>query len=234
MIKTKPRYRVKFSIITAVAVSAAFFALAVYDIHLTRSGRPLPPWVYPLIGVGMVATIVWSYSMHRKAITGKRLAWLQSVGMTVEQREKYWGLKGIYKGYFMRLFINPESRFSYRQGPDLCVMVYFTPMRRSDGKRDIALLRKMEEDLTASIFDFRLIEWHCGAIHIARYAPYRWFSGQRMVQRNIDKVIDKVKEHGLRPWPEDEVEAWISRSPDLHGPDIDTFQAAYPAPTEER
>lgn len=219
----------KHSLISVLVISIVLFLLALIGIDLSRGSHGLPAVKYLVVGGVLLVLLLWSNYLHRNAIERGRLRWLQDLGLIVENRKRYWGYKGDYKGYFVRLFVHPESRLHRLPLPDLYVMVYFAPMRRANGERDIALLRKLQEDLASSIFDVRMVEWDCGVIHIARIIPFWWSIRHRTVQRHLDRAIAKVMEHGLKPWPESAVEEWVLRSPELHGPPIEYFQESFNA-----
>lgn len=76
---------------------------------------------------------------HRTIIQGRRLRWLTELGFSAENIGDYWGYKGVYRSYFIRIFYNWDTNL-YRRDQELCLMAYFQPPLLPDGKLDIAFL----------------------------------------------------------------------------------------------
>ncbi|MEZ4791704.1 MAG: hypothetical protein R2811_17020 [Flavobacteriales bacterium] len=188
------------------------------------------------IGLILVASFyimgvaLYTQMQHRGALGGKRLRWLLTAGFTMENVGRYWGMKGIHQGYFVRIYVDPHSHFHRRIFPDLCIMVYFEPMRRPDGKRDIALIRRIEQDILNEPSWLKNEYLTCHAIHMTQRTRFTLLTGRSAVQRRIERLVDRVLKYGLKPWPEEEVERWVLTSPDLHGPKMEEFQENYPIP----
>jgi hypothetical protein len=181
-------------------------------------------WSAVLTGMILIGCALYSQAQHRSAVNGRRLEWLTSEGFARENLGRYWGFKGMYKGYFTRIYVDPESLFHKRLGPDLCILVYFQPMRRADGKRDIALLRRIEAEI---LNETSWVQWEfltCRAIHMHQQTRFTLRTGRSRIQKRLDRVIGLVSKYGLKPWPEEEVDRWVQASPDLHGPRIAEFQ----------
>lgn len=183
-------------------------------------------------GFVITGASVYAQLQHRRALGGERLKWLLESGFAVENVGRYWGVKGSYCGHFVRLYVDPHSHFHRRMGPDLCIMVYFTPMRRPDGRRDIALLRRIEQDILdeTSWVDREYLT--CHAIHMHQRTRFTLCTGRRQIQERLDRVIGMVSKYGLKPWPEEDVERWVQVSPDLHGPNMEEFQENFPVPKD--
>jgi hypothetical protein len=177
-----------------------------------------------LAAVILVSMSLYARAQHRNALSGKRLKWLQDLGFTVENKGRYWGYRGIYKGFFTRIYVEPSSRFPKRLGPDLCIMVYFQPMRRADGKRDIALLRRIENEILNEPSWILTELLSCHAIHMRQFTRFTLFTGRSRIEKRLNRVHGAVIKHGLKPWPEHEVEEWVRAAPELHGPDTSLFQ----------
>ena len=193
-------------------------------------------YVHESIGPILFASIIimgaaiYAQMQHRGALDGKRLKWLLAAGFTVENVGRYWGMKGIHQGYFIRVYVDPHGHFHRRMGPDLCIMVYFEPMRRPDGKRDIALLRRIEQDILNETSWTHWEYLNCHAIHMCQRTRFTLLAGRSRFQKRIDRVVGIVKKYGLKPWPEEQVERWVRASPDLHGPKMEEFQENFPIP----
>lgn len=78
-------------------------------------------------------------------------------------------------------------------------MVYFHPVRRADGKPDIALLRKIQAELESSVFDLRRRTMIYRAINIVQHTPFTLLTTRAKVQKRLDHTVEKVMEHDLRP-----------------------------------
>lgn len=179
-------------------------------------------------GLVVVGAALYSRTEHRNALDGRRLNWSLTAGFVVENIGRYRGSKGAYHDYFIRVYVDPNSRFYRRLGPDLRIMVYFAPMRRPDGKRDIALLRRIEGDILNEMSWFQWEFLICHAIHMHQRTRFTLLTGQRRIQKRIDRVVSKVSKYGPKPWPEADVERWVREAADLHGPGIHEFQENFP------
>ena len=179
---------------------------------------------FVIAGIIAVSISLYSYMQHYNVLHGKRLSWLQSEGFMIENVGRYSGCKGIYEGFFTRIYVNPESHFFERMGPDLCIMVYFHPMRRADGKRDMVLMRRIEADLLNEFNWFQCEFLTCHAIHMHQRTRFGLFTGRRKIRKRLDRVVQKITQYGLKPWPETNVEHWVREAPDLHGPDMEEFR----------
>lgn len=206
----------------AASLAATLFCVAL-SIYTDRS----------LGAILFACLVVWGVSIysqlqHRKALNGKRLNWLQSEGFVIENIGQYSGYKGTYQGYFTRIYVNPTSHFYRRIGPDLCIMIYFHPMRRPDGKRDMALLRRIEADL---LNEWSWFHWEfltCRAIHMHQRTRFGLFTNRKRIKKRLDRVAGKIIHYGLKPWPEADVERWVRESSDLHAPDMEEFRENFP------
>jgi hypothetical protein len=183
-----------------------------------------------ILGVGVYA-VVSAYvdrDAHRKLIEGRRLAWLRDLGFTVEHIGEYWGYKGIYRGYWVRIYFNHLYSTLYRRNEELCFMVHYEPPRRADGQADMVRVRRLQEDLTPGLatsqwtrmfYHFRFLSYH---------VPFVFFTTASKVKRRLDRVVDKAIEHRLSPVDEAHVHAAIMRSAE-HGPQVKTFLDAMQA-----
>ncbi len=214
----------------SVAVSVAMIALIllVPSEHRTKA---IEPFTYVFAAVTLFAFSLYNWRQHTKALHGNQLKWLHAEGLVIEQLGAYHGFKGIYRGYFMRVYVDPESHFTRQYWPTLCVLVYYKPMRTREGKRDIALLRRVENGLLNETNWRHAEHINCYAIHMRSFTVLRPWVSRRKVKIRIDKVVDRVIKYGLKPWADDQVAKWVNESPDLHGPDIDLFQANFRNPT---
>ena len=213
-------------IITTVIVVVVLLMIFMLAVWINVPGAEI--WSAVFAGALMMVFAVYSQAQHRSALDGRRLKWLRTEGLAVENLGRYWGFKGIYKGYFTRIHVDPRSRFHRRLGPDLCILVYFQHMRRPDGKRDIALLRKIEAEILNEVSWFQWEFLTCHAIHMHQQTRFILFTGRSRIQKRLNRIVGMVSKHGLKPWPEEEVERWVHASPDLHGPRITEFQENFP------
>ena len=209
--------------IKIVASSTAALLCIALSIYADRS-----------LGVILFAClVVWGMSIysqlqHRNALNGKRLNWLQSEGFVTENIGRYSGYKGTYQGYFTRIYVNPTSHFRERVGPDLCIMIYFHPMRRPDGKRNMALFRRIEADL---LNEWSWFHWEfltCHAIHMHQRTRFGLFTNRKRIKKRLDRVVEKIKFYGLKPLSEADVDLWVREASDLHAPDMEEFRENYP------
>lgn len=186
--------------------------------------------IFAIVAAFMVAWAMYVHSQHHRALEGRRLRWLRSLGFTIERIGRYRGYKGVYQGYFTRIYVDPDSLFFRRYGPDLCILVYFQPMRRPDGKLNTALLRRIEADLLNEVRWFESEILQCGETHMYQQTRFTLLTGQARVRKRLERVVSTVAKYGLKPWPEAEVARRVQASPWLHGPSIDEFQENFPYP----
>lgn len=220
--------KVPIVVMASVIVATMLIALVLL-VPAEHRGQVITPVSFIVAAILMVGMSVFSWSQHSRALVGKRLKWLLDQGLTIEQHGAYRGIKGTYRNYFIRVYVDPSSHFHRRLGPDLCLLVYFHPMRTREGKRDIALLRGIESDLLNETSWIHREDLKCHAIHMHQYTRFTIWVSRKKVQKRIDKVVDRVMHYGLRPWSEEEVDKWVREDPILNGPDIDSFQAALAA-----
>lgn len=217
--------KVPITVITSAIVSAVLVAL-VFLVPVERRGRVIEPVSFIVASAFLVGMTLYSWSQHSGALSGKRLNWLLDQGLTIERHGAYRGINGIYRNYFIRVYVDPSSHFPRRMGPDLCILVYFQPMRTRDGKRDIALLRRIESDLLNETNWIHTEDLKCHAIHMHQYTRFTIWTTRTKVQKRLDRVIDRVIRYRLKPWSAEEIEKWVREDPYLHGPDIASFQDA--------
>jgi hypothetical protein len=163
---------------------------------------------------------------HYKALLESRLSWLRDRGFVIENIGSYWGYKGCPEGYFTRIYVDPEYLYRSRYDLNICIMVYFRPMRRADGKRDIAALRRISSDILNDS-GWRAEHLTCHDIHLRQYTPFTPFTTAARIRDRLERLIGMVSKHQLKPWPEADVERWIQLQPDMHGPPIRTFQGNF-------
>lgn len=213
-------------VVASVTVSSLLLALLILVPKGSR-GEVIEPVSYISTAVIIIGLSFYSWHQQRAVLTSRRLSRLLNEGFTIEQLGAYSGLKGTYRGYFTKVYVDPDSRFHQHFGPDLCIMIYFHPMRTSDGKRDMRLYRKLENDLLneTNWIDTEQLSWH--AIHLRSYTRLSIWVSQAKVKRRIEKLIDRVMRYDLKPWSEEEVNKWVRESPDLHGPNIESFRQFY-------
>lgn len=215
--------RVPMVLITSVVVSVAFIILLVL-VPVESRGEAVEPVTFLIAAVALIGMSGYSWYQQRAALQGTRLKWLLEEGLTIEQLGGYVGIKGNYRGYFMRVCVDPASHFPKQYWPTLFVLVYFQPMRTREGKRDIALLRRIENELLNEV-NWRYAEnLTCHAIHMRSYTVLAPWVSRNKVKKRIDKIIDRIAHHGLKPWPEEAVAKWVLGSPELHGPQMQPFQ----------
>jgi len=220
--------RIPNSVVASVIVSVVLIAL-IFSIPLEHRGKLTTPDTYVLAAVVLIVASLFSWHQHQAALSSKRLNWLLNEGLKVEKIGPYHGLKGTYRGYFIRVYINPKSRLHRHLIPvtDIYFDVYFHPLRTREGKRDIGLLRRIENDmLNETIWiQFEYVSIH--SIHMRSVSRFTIWTGPSLVKKRLDRLITRVERYGLKPYPEAEVETWVRESPYLQGPDTELFQVNF-------
>jgi hypothetical protein len=165
---------------------------------------------------------------HRDYVEGEELRWLTDLGLVVEHRDEYWGYKGTYRGYFIRVYFTWQTSL-YHQGRALSVMLYFAEPRRRDGHIDMIRIRRLENELVPRLYESRMVMRTSGYNTLRCELRYSWSIQPAVLHKGIDTVIDTAEEHLLVPINESLVNAMVSKDPQRNGPSIETFQKAYAA-----
>ncbi len=167
-----------------------------------------------LIYVSVLFFLCADTIFKRASNTGYRMSPITSLGFTLEQRGGYTGYKGIYKGYFMRVYNIPYGDF-YRLSDDLCIIVYYkAPANQSADD--------VKERLTKKYLRWRKIvsvvilipKMYIDNNSITRLSPFGsiWTFGY--IKRKINYIVSIPAKEGLDAMTEAEVDEWIGTNPD--------------------
>jgi|GEM_PF-1946796 hypothetical protein len=213
--------------IVAFSVAGIFAALAHFTLEVHWGYYwPIPPIGGLLLFIYLSIDELWSRRLHRGIAIDRRLKCLLAQGFTEERIGDYHGLRGEHRGYFARIFVNPESRL-HRRDRELTIMVYFEPPKDHHDKLDTRLLDRINEELAPGFFSGRMTLLRVEASSVIHHTPFTPFISCKRINRRLDKAVDTALRFGLHPIPEARVHELVTESAWLHGPDIDVFQELY-------
>lgn len=184
--------------------------------------------LFLLFGIWGFYILKTDRTRHQKALFDKRLHWLIEAGLHIEDRGFYKGFKGYYRGYFLRVYVDPDPiPYRYRGEVDICILLYYKPRSRSDGKRDIGELRRLEQDIDSEYSWWRFRDFRSRDRDMTLTMRMTQFTKQTRIKWYIERLIDKAIKHRLQPVTEPEVERWLNEDPALYGPNIEEFQKSF-------
>jgi hypothetical protein len=143
---------------------------------------------------------------NKKILFGSRLSPLTDLGFTIENQDDYWGYKGYYRGYFMRISYEPSSRGKSSYGSEeIIVTLYFNTSLYSS--------EKIEELRRKYIYN----RWWRRAViligpvfqisndHITQKQAFNFVWSFKGTKKIIDSLVDLAEREGLLPKMESEI-----------------------------
>lgn len=220
---------IKWNLILTIAIVGIYGGFILYK----SPGDFLVSWPWFLVtGVvflfWMLAFEVLGRWRHRSIIIGRRLHWLTELGFTAENIGDYWGYKGTYDSYFIRIYYNWESNLRNRNH-ELCMMVYFEPPLLHNGELNVPLLNQANAAVRPAFWESQNCILKYEASYLANHTPITPFTSRRRMRKRLDHALSTVVERKLMPISESAVHELVKSNPWLHGPSIDYFQRAYGA-----
>lgn len=184
-----------------------------------------------VIAGGMLLQEAVRRRRHRTLIRGRRLRWLtQEHGLNPENLGSYWGYKGSYASYFIRIYYdwdNPVGDHPHA----LSFVVYYAPVLLTNGKPDIKRLDGMNQTLNPKLKWWqsrRKVSRRVETAFLIHSIGYHSSLERKEIRAALDQAIEAVRSFGLTPITEEAVSELVTEDPYLHGLDIETFRAAFP------
>lgn len=177
----------------------------------------------PLIGMDRR-----DYKKHLAFPTGKLLKPLrEKYFFEVEKLngEQYCGLRGVYRGYFCRVYFDWLSPLRVRwTSSEICVLVYYTPILGADKNLDKKKLNSLNKKHRStgyfgSYIDDRVFETAHIRVHRALY----WMTEWNDIKEHLDDAIDLLEKESLRPIPPKYADELLAEDRYLHGPTVASF-----------
>lgn len=163
--------------------------------------------------VGVIVLNLWNQGRSRRILSGRRLSPLNSMGFEIENVKRYWGYKGTYRNYFIRIYY-VATMDSYNPSRIWFVLYYKMPPGKS--------VREIQLELTSKYLDSR--SWKERLLHfysmqireisIARDELFRKIWTFKQVKKRLDFLVDLAEKEGLQVMGEKEVDALIEADPD--------------------
>jgi len=139
-------------------------------------------------------------------------------GLKIENRNEYWGFKGKYNGYFLRLFFDNLVR-----GGRLGVLIYYQVKRKENGEVDYAVLDKINKRYKKTGIFRSTTRFYDGS-HVRIVTTGAFNRRSSKVIRLIKEAQMTIKKSGLKSISEDEIELLIKKEPYMHSPQTETFE----------
>lgn len=195
-----------FSSIVELSKFTGVLLLAIATYQLIRY-RALHPEVYIIllvIYVGVVLIMLAGINKHERVLRSHKLRPLKKLGFEIENKEDYWGYKGIYKGYFIRIYYHPDGQAAFVSDP-LVFIVYYNG-KKADFEKLYEQYNRMNYKWFYSVFESRRAVLPNCIIH---YKPLRHTYVFWQVKRTIDQLVDIAQREQLAPLYENDVDELI-------------------------
>ncbi len=136
----------------------------------------------------------------------------------IENHNEYWGFKGVYKNYFIRLFFDNLVR-----GGRLGILIYYQQPKKSNGEVDIEFLDNVNSKYeingilksTSRVYD---------TSHI-RIVTTGWFNRRfSKVVKLIENGISTLNSSKLKPISETQIDHLIENDKFIHTPLTETYE----------
>lgn len=220
---------IKNNFIVSAILVAIFGGVFAYK----NQGDLLPYWPWALVALVVLTMFLLALEVlgrwrHRQIIQGHRLRWLTDLGFSVENVVDYWGYKGTYRSYFIRIYYNWESNLN-RRGHELCIMVYYEPPLLENGELNVPLLEQANSAVTPAFWESHICRMNFEAAYLVNHTPITFLTSRGRIRKRLDRAVTTVIERKLMPISESAVHELVQSNPWIHGPSIDYFQMAYGA-----
>lgn len=164
---------------------------------------------------------------HATFVNGKIFNELiTKMGFKIENHNnnKYWGLKGVYKEYYFKIYYDWNTSLSGRIFTrEICIMLYFVPILKTNNSIDIFLLDKLNEKYRDKGIFASKSELKIEASYLQISRAYTIFTNSKDITKQIENAIKIANSENLKPPDEKEVNKLIAEDDFSHGPDIETY-----------
>src|ERR1019366_1245076 len=166
-----------------------------------------------IVYLGSMVSLVWNMGQNRKKLTGRILSPLSTLGFEIENREKYWGYKGTYRNYFMRIFY--ETNIGPYSSDELWIVLYYqAPISKSWSEIKSNLTAKYVDSRSSKAYWLHLYKIGINEIDITRWEEFNTIFSFKQVKKRVDFMVDLAEKEGLPAMYEKEVNELIEADPD--------------------
>ena len=217
--KYLPNYT-KLIILIITIVGSVFFSLYVYgksnDLYHTLK------W-----GIGftifmlfyLVISEVIDRKQHKSKLNSANFRKIKKhFNFEIENQNEYWGFKGVYKNYFIRLFFDNLVR-----GGRLGILIYYQQPKKSDGQIDNEFLDKINSKYGINgMFKSANRIYDTSHIRIFTFGSYNRRSSK--VIKLIEEGISTLNSLKLHPISETQIDDLIKNDKYIHTPLTETYE----------
>jgi len=185
-------------------------------------------FIVAFLGIPMIGLERRKHRKHLAMPKGKFLNPLRedhSFEVEFLNGKKYSGLKGVYRGYFCRVYYDWNTALHLKwTSSEICVMIYYEPVVGSGklpDKKRLDYLNKKYRDTGyfRSYIDDRVFETAHIRVHRALY----WVTELSDILEQVDRAIELLEQEGLQPISESRANQLLQEDEYLHGPMVVSF-----------
>lgn len=185
-------------------------------------------------GVFYVVIVVWGFMSdiigkrrHETALQGRTLIQLRDLGFEIENIGKYFGYKGIYYKFFLRIYYNWNSMIpGVKNSKEIAILLHYTPLKTEDDELDVKRLNELNGKYRSSFWFPKGYLLKFEAAYVELHFPFYIFTSFKKVQSRMNQIIMIAAEEKLQPITEKEIDTLIAENAYMYGPPIETFWKA--------
>lgn len=201
-------------------VGGVIFSLHVYSksndlIHTLKWGIGFTAFML----LYLVFSEIIDRKQHKSKLNNKNFQRIKDkFNFEIENRNDYWGFKGKYNGYFVRVFFDNLVR-----GGRLGILIYYQEQRKQNGKIDYAELDKINKRFELKGM-FRSTSRFYDCSHVRIFTTGAFNRRSSKIIQLIKDGQNTIEQSGLKPISERDVEALMKEEPFVHSPQTETFE----------
>lgn len=196
-----------FIIWTVLFILLLLFILASNYWSITVTGR----WILAGFYFFGICQLAWEWYMDNTVITGRAFNPLLKLGFEFETRRNYWGYKGTYQNYFIRVHYDRDSP-SYGPGGRFMIILYHVAPTNREWKEWQQKVKKKYKNGWSPFVNPRFT---IRQFDIVRSGPFGLFDGFTKIKKQMDFTVAVAKAEGAQPIIESQAEAIIQDNPNL-------------------
>ncbi len=183
--------------------------------------------LYFIITGYLIVSNVNGKRRHKTILFSKRFSPLKEMGFEIENRDNYWGYRGIYKNYFFRIYYNWNTKLKRQVDfSEITIQLSFVPFEIRKNKFDVEKIIQLNKKYKNNWRQAKIYEINFGLSFIEFHYPFGVFTSFQNIKTSIDEVLRIAREENLIPISEKELNKLIKDNAFAHGPAIETFQEA--------
>jgi len=161
-------------------------------------------YVITIFYFGGVLLLLNTAGQHKKMLFGRRLSPLATFGFKIENKEKYWGYKGNYRDYFMRIFYEPTS--GWNGNGELFIVIYYQVSVGQSAREVLGHLKSKYEYGRWLVTSFwNNYQLNVSYIDVTRSEVFFTIFSFEQVKRRIDFMVNLAEMEKLLPLTEAQV-----------------------------